>query len=167
MSNVRVVQAAPIKLTVKSSSIIDGESMGIDQVFNGWDAGGDNISPDLSWSGAPKETACYAITCFDPDAPTGCGFWHWTAVNIPPDITSIDAGQVPKSAVEVRNDYGTSDYGGACPPIGDGVHRYIFTVYALKEEVPVDENASSALANFHIHALKLAQNSITVTYERT
>lgn len=166
MTKVRIPKAAPVHLEVTSSALVDGGKLQNAQVFNGWDAGGENISPDLSWEGAPSETACYAITCFDPDAPTGSGFWHWAIVNIPANIKSIKAGKTPQGAIEARNDYGFCGYGGACPPHGDGAHRYIFTVYALKEALDIDKNTSCAVCAFNIHALKLAQGSIEVTYER-
>lgn len=160
----RVPSPAPIVLKVTSKALTNGAPMRSPQVFTG--AGGGNISPDLAWEAGPVGTKCYAVTCFDPDAPTGSGWWHWVLVNIPHDVLRLEAGQVPKSALPAPSDYGTLGYGGACPPEGDGAHRYIFTVYALKSFVSEEALATAAMAAFHIHASKLAEGLLTVTYAR-
>ncbi|HXT16046.1 MAG TPA: YbhB/YbcL family Raf kinase inhibitor-like protein [Gemmatimonadaceae bacterium] len=121
---------APLRVT--SSSFTEGGDIPLDFVFTG--CGGKNKSPQLAWSGAPEGTKSYAITCFDPDAPTGSGFWHWVAFDIPGNVTSIDSSDgkdAPKGGKSATSDYGMTGYGGPCPPKGDGKHRYIFTVYAL------------------------------------
>ncbi len=127
--------------------------------------GGQNISPDLRWSGAPEGTASYALTCYDPDAPTGSGWWHWIAFDIPTDVTALDTGAaLPAAAREWRNDYGYDGYGGPCPPPGPA-HRYVFTVYALDvAELGVPEGATSAVCRFNLLAHVLASASFTATF---
>lgn len=126
-----------------------------------------NTSPQLSWSGAPEGTKSYAITCYDPDAPTGSGFWHWTVANIPADVTELTAGAaVPAGAVEGRTDYGAPGFGGAAPPAGHGPHRYIFTVFAVDtDKLDVTPDNSGAVFGFNLHFHTLAKASITATYE--
>ena len=126
-----------------------------------------NTSPHLKWSGAPDGTKSFAITCYDPDAPTGSGFWHWTVANIPADVTELPAGgPVPAGAVEGRTDFGEPGYGGAAPPPGHGPHRYIFTVFAVDEEsLPVTPEDSGPKYGFNLHFHTLAKASITATFE--
>lgn len=148
--------------TLSSNDITDGGVLPDAQV----QAKG-NASPHLKWSGAPEGTKSYAVTCYDPDAPTGSGFWHWTVANIPADVTELPAGgPVPTGAVEGRTDFGEPGYGGAAPPPGHGPHRYIFTVFAVDEEtLPVTREDSGAKYGFNLHFHTLAQASITATYE--
>ena len=147
-------------LTLKSNAIRKGKSIPIEQVFNGSGCDGQNISPDLEWSGAPKNTKAFAVTVFDPDAPTGSGWWHWIVFNIPANVNHLALGAgsgkapLPEGAIQGRNDYGQFGYGGPCPPPGKP-HRYVFTVYALKEKVPLDENATAAMVGFNLSHLKL------------
>lgn len=126
------------------------------------DAGGENVRPALSWSGAPEGTKSFAITIYDPDAPTGSGWWHWVAVDLPASITSLDEGaELPDGVREWVNDYGYVGYGGPCPPPGPA-HRYEHTVYALPfEKVPVPDDAPSAPLRFTIIANALASATIT------
>lgn len=126
-----------------------------------------NTSPHLKWSGAPEGTKSYAITVFDPDAPTGSGFWHWTVANIPADVTEIEAGgPLPSGAVEGRTDFGEPGFGGAAPPPGHGPHRYIFTVFAVDtDRLDVTREDSGAKYGFNLHFHTLASASITATYE--
>ena len=123
-------------MTVTSRSFRDGAMIANDFVFTG--CGGRNQSPQLSWSDVPAGTKSFAITCFDPDAPTGSGYWHWLAFDIPASVTSVEAGsgteQAPGGGKSGYTDFGLSAYCGPCPPPGDGAHRYIFTVYALDVE---------------------------------
>lgn len=142
--------------------------------FNGMGCSGDNKSPVLRWSGAPQGTKSFAVTCYDPDAPTGSGWWHWSVINIPGSTTELprDAGaegdrNLPKGASHVRIDYGVKAWGGPCPPPGDKPHRYVFTVYALKtERIDVPPDATAALAGFMINANALGKASFTALYGR-
>ena len=143
--------------------------------FNGFGCSGENKSPALRWSGAPKNTKSFAVTMYDPDAPTGSGWWHWLVINIPADVAELaaDAGAansatLPKGALQGRTDYGVAAWGGTCPPQGDKPHRYIFTVYALKtDKLDVPADASAALTGYMIHANMLGKASFTATYGRT
>lgn len=156
-----------------TSDVISGQ-LGNEQVLNGFGCKGDNISPKLSWGKAPHGTKSFAVTMYDPDAPTGSGWWHWVIFDIPSDTTSIarNSGDVslnllPQSAIQSITDFGKSGYGGACPPIGHGAHKYIFTVYALDvEKLGLDVNASPALVGFMINSHTLAKASIIAYYGR-
>ncbi|NJC41566.1 hypothetical protein GGQ87_001824 [Brevundimonas alba] len=150
--------------TLSSNDITDGGVLPDAQV----QAKG-NTSPHLKWSGAPEGTKSYAVTCYDPDAPTGSGFWHWTVANIPADVTELSTGgPVPSGAVEGRTDYGSPGFGGAAPPPGHGPHRYIFTVFAVDtEKLDVTPDNSGAVFGFNLHFHTLAKATITATYENT
>lgn len=129
-----------------------------------------NRSPQLAWSGAPEGTKSFAVTCYDPDAPTGSGFWHWTVANIPADVTELAEGAspagLPRGAVEGRTDFGEPGFGGAAPPPGHGPHRYIFTVFAVDtERLDVTPENSGAVFGFNLHFHTLAKASITGVYE--
>jgi Raf kinase inhibitor-like YbhB/YbcL family protein len=144
------------------------------QVFKGFGCEGKNLSPALKWSGAPAGTKSFAITVYDPDAPTGSGWWHWVVYNIaaattelPEGAGSADGKGLPTGAVQGRTDFGTPGFGGACPPKGDKPHRYIFTVHALKtEEIDVPADATAALVGFMINANRLGRASFTAKYGR-
>lgn len=149
-----------------SSVVAEGEALHSDQVFQGFGCEGGNTAPDLEWSGAPEGTQSFAITVYDPDAPTGSGWWHWFAFNIPVDVTSVPTGgALPEGAVELVNDYGAPGFGGPCPPPGE-VHRYQFTVHALGAPLEIDGSVSNALAGFMVNANSLATASITAVYTR-
>ena len=157
-----------------SPDIKPGSSIDKKFEFNGFGCSGENKSPALQWSGAPAGTKSFAVTMYDPDAPTGAGWWHWSVINIPADVTELkpDAGAVgganlPKGASHVRIDYGVAGWGGTCPPPGDKPHRYVFTVFALKTdklEIPADATAS--LAGFMMNANALGKASFTAMYGR-
>lgn len=142
--------------------------------FNGFGCSGENKSPALKWSGAPRDTQSFAVTVYDPDAPTGSGWWHWMVINIPAAVTELaaNAGTVnsttlPKGAVQNRIDYGVAAWGGTCPPQGDKPHRYIFTVYALKtDKLDVPADATAALTGYMINANALGKASFTARYGR-
>jgi Raf kinase inhibitor-like YbhB/YbcL family protein len=145
--------------SVTSTDVTDGQPLKDDQVA---DLG--NTSPQLSWEGAPEGTKSFTVTCFDPDAPTPSGFWHWVLVDLPADVTSLDtgaaAGELPGGAFHVRNDGGAAGFMGAAPPQGDQVHRYFFVVHAVKEEtLGVDADASPAVVSFNL-AFKTAGRAI-------
>ena len=144
------------------------------QVYNGYGCTGGNRSPAMSWSGAPPGTRSFAVTVFDPDAPTGSGWWHWLLYDIPVNVNSLPEGagdrdgrHLPAGAVQGRTDFGTPAFGGACPPRGDRPHRYVFTVYALKvEKIDVPADATAATIGFALNANQLARSSITAHYGR-
>ena len=164
-----MAQAGDFKLS--STDISEGSKLKIDQVFKGFGCEGKNVSPALSWSGAPKGTKSFVILVHDPDAPTGSGWWHWVVANIPANVTSLPAGvksgkALPKGALQFRNDFGVADFGGACPP-KDEVHRYNFTIFAMKtEKLSVPAQSSPALVSFVTRANALASATITAVYNR-
>jgi Raf kinase inhibitor-like YbhB/YbcL family protein len=168
--NPSVAQAAEFALT--SPNLASGK-LSEQQVFNSFGCSGQNISPALRWSGAPAGTKSFAITAYDPDAPTGSGWWHWVVYNLPANITALPEGAgaegsklLPKGAAMGPTDFGTKAYGGACPPPGKP-HRYIFTVHALKvEKIDVPANATAAFIGFNLNANRIGQASITATYGR-
>ena len=160
--------AADFVLT--SRDIADNRPLTSREVFQGFGCEGGNTSPELSWINAPISTKSYAITVYDPDAPTGSGWWHWTVFNLPASTHSLPRGvgaNLPVGAVQGRTDYGQPGFGGACPPIGDKPHRYQFTVWALKaDKLPLDNQASGALVGYMLNANVLAKATITSTYGR-
>jgi len=153
--------------SVMSNDITDGDPVADDQV-----AAGGNTSPQLSWSGFPEETKSFVVTCFDPDAPTPSGFWHWVVVDIPASVTELTTGAasggLPAGAFHVRNDGGGKDFMGAAPPEGDCAHRYYFVVHAVGEEhLGVDADASPAVVSFNLAFKTLARAQIVGTYRLT
>ena len=142
--------------------------------FDGFGCGGDNRSPILQWSGAPEGTKSFAVNVYDPDAPTGSGFWHWYVIDLPASCTGLAANAgakggdgLPAGARHIRNDYGQYAWGGMCPPPGDQPHRYIFTVHALSvERIELPDDAPAALTGFMVNANTLAKASFTATYGR-
>jgi Raf kinase inhibitor-like YbhB/YbcL family protein len=150
-----------------SNDIADGELLDNAQVANIMGYGGENLSPQLAWRGFPAETKSFAVTVHDPDAPTGSGFWHWLAVNIPSDVTELATGagadgsdSLPSGVLQLRNDAGTKGYVGSAPPAGDPAHRYVHTVHALDvERLDVGPDASAAFVGFNLrfHAIARAQ----------
>jgi len=166
------VNAAEFKLV--SADIASKATISNKHVFNGFGCSGNNISPELSWSGALAGTQSFALTVYDPDAPTGSGWWHWVVINIPANVSEIKAGagtadgkSLPTGSQQVRTDFGTVGYGGPCPPAGDKPHRYIFTLYALKApKLEVGVDATAALAGFMINGNKLGSATFTAYYGR-
>jgi Raf kinase inhibitor-like YbhB/YbcL family protein len=164
--------AAAAEFTLKSDQI--GGQLTIEQVYSGFGCTGKNISPALKWSDAPKTAKSFAVTVYDPDAPTGSGWWHWVVFNIPATVTELktDAGDpqkkiAPQGSVQSMTDYGKPGFGGACPPIGDKPHRYIFTVFALDvPKLDLDEKANAALVGFMLNQHALAKASLISYYGR-
>ena len=158
---------------LKTTSFDPKKELPMKHVYNGFGCTGENISPALEWEGAPKDTKSFAITVYDPDAPTGSGWWHWTVVNIPASVTKIEAGasnskKLPEGSIEGRTDFGKPGFGGACPPVGDKAHRYIFTIWALKTErlEGVNNDASGAMVGYNLNFNSLGKSSFTVEYGR-
>ena len=163
-------------LTLTSANFKEGATLGMEHVLSaeyGFGTSGGNKSPQLSWSGAPAGTKSFAVHCFDPDAPTGSGFWHWVVVNIPATVDSLAAGagdpasgKLPQGALQVRTDFGAPGYGGPCPPPGKP-HRYVFSLYALDiDKMDVPNDASGALVGFNIGAHTVGKAVITAQYGR-
>lgn len=161
-------------LTLSSNDIAAGEYMNKKHEYQGFGCSGGDLSPHLTWSNAPKGTKSFAITAYDPDAPTGSGWWHWQVVNIPVNVTELATGAgsskenlAPKGSMQIESDYGSRGFGGACPPQGHGVHHYRFTVHALSvEQLTLPENASGALAGYMINANTIESSTIEALYKR-
>ncbi|MEW7315072.1 kinase inhibitor [Buttiauxella gaviniae] len=166
--------SAASAFTVSSSDISQDKPLTETQVFQGFGCSGSNISPQLAWKNPPAGTKSFAVTVYDPDAPSGSGWWHWTVVNIPAETRTIPAGagdaakpKLPAGAVQGRNDFGYAGFGGACPPAGAKAHRYQFTVWALSaDKLPIDMNASGALVGFMLNSNVIAKTQLTATYGR-
>ncbi|GIJ10608.1 YbhB/YbcL family Raf kinase inhibitor-like protein [Micromonospora andamanensis] len=153
--------------TLTSDDVQNGEPM--DAAHAHGSTGGDNVSPHLAWSGFPAETKSFVVTCFDPDAPTGSGFWHWVLVNLPADVTELPRGATDddlKGGFTVRNDYGEHGFGGAAPPPGDRPHRYVFAVHALDVDgLDVTPEATPAYVGFNLAFHTLARATTRPTYQ--
>ena len=160
---------------VTSNDVSDGDMLAMPQVSGVFGAGGEDVSPHLSWSGFPAETRSFVVTCFDPDAPTGSGFWHWNVLDIPASVTELpsnagsqDGANLPSGTTVIRNDAGLPGYIGAAPPAGHGPHRYVFAVHAMSDEkVGVDSSVSNAVAGFNMFGRVLARAVIIPIYEQT
>jgi Raf kinase inhibitor-like YbhB/YbcL family protein len=164
-------------MKVTSASFADGDYLSQEHVLSagyGFGCAGANRSPHLAWSDVPDGTRSFAVTCYDPDAPTGSGFWHWVVVNIPPSARELAPGagdpangQLPPGALQVRTDFGTPGYGGPCPPEGDHPHRYLFTVHAVGlDQLPVTADSSAAVVGFYLHFNTLAKGSLMGLFKR-
>ena len=164
-------------MMLTSDSFKDGDYLPKAHVLSteyGFGCDGGNASPHLAWAGAPEGTKSFGLTCFDPDAPTGSGFWHWVVVNIPPGLTELpldagnpSSGKLPAGALQVRTDFGKPGYGGPCPPPGDHPHRYLFTVHAVSlDKLPVTADTSAAVVGFYLNFNTLAKASLMGLYKR-
>lgn len=155
------------------SNTLGGNATSIEE-FNGFGCTGDNVSPQLSWSNAPEGTKSFAITMYDPDAPTGSGWWHWVVFDIPSNINEVmknagdvKAGLMANGAIQSITDYGAMGYGGPCPPENHGFHQYIITVHALKvDKLGLDENTNPAVVGYYLWNNTIAKSSIVAYYER-
>jgi Raf kinase inhibitor-like YbhB/YbcL family protein len=155
---------------VTSEAFHDGGRLPDAQVFDGMGYTGANLSPALVWEDPPQGTKSFVLTCYDPDAPTGSGWWHWVVANLPADCRALPEGAgsgkggLPEGAIQTRTDFGAPGYGGAAPPPGPA-HRYIFTVHALKvDRIDVDESASGAMVGFNVYGNTLGSASTTALY---
>jgi Raf kinase inhibitor-like YbhB/YbcL family protein len=158
--------------TLKSNDV--GGQATVKQVFNGFGCTGGNVSPELNWEHAPEGTKSFAVTMYDPDAPTGSGWWHWVMFDIPATVHELKSGagtpgsaDEPKGSVQSTTDFGKPGYGGPCPPEGGGFHQYLITVYALKtDHLGLDKSASPALVGYNLNANLIEKASIVVYYKR-
>lgn len=159
---------------VTSPQVKKGGRIADEQVFNNFGCQGGNISPALHWKGAPADTKSFAVTVYDPDAPTGSGWWHWVVFNIPASANAVNrnagdpkAGLLPAGSIQSRTDFGSPGYGGPCPPTGDKPHRYEFTVYALKvDKLPLDEHAPAAMVGYYLHQNLIKKAVLKAQYGR-
>lgn len=156
---------------LSSPDIRDGATLSAAQVYSGFGCSGGNLSPQLNWQNAPAGTQSFALTVYDPDAPTGSGWWHWTLYDIPATINQLPRGAtsktLPAGSQQGRNDYGSESFGGACPPAGNAPHRYVFTLHALKvAHLEAPPGASAALLGYLINSNRLASVSLTPLYGR-
>lgn len=174
LSAQRPAARAAGRFTLTSPDVGPGAPIAARHVANVFGCRGGNVSPALSWRGAPAGTKSYAVTVYDPDAPTGSGWWHWVVFDIPATATSLAAGAggaqgrgLPNGARQGNTDFGTPGYGGPCPPPGDKPHRYVFTVFALKvDRIDVPANATAAMVGFNLNANRLATATFTARYGR-
>ncbi|MDF2456396.1 MAG: ybcL [Cytophagaceae bacterium] len=158
--------------TLKSTEL--GGQATSNQVFSGMGCTGGNISPQLSWENVPEGTKSFAVNMYDPDAPTGSGFWHWVVFDIPANTKELksNAGNpeknlLPAGAIQSMTDFGKQGYGGPCPPEGHGFHQYIVTVYALKtDKLGLDKNTNPAMVGFYLHANTIQKSSLIFYYKR-
>lgn len=160
---------------LQSPDVAEGKTIASAQVFNGFGCTGQNVSPALSWSGAPAGTQSFAVLVHDPDAPTGgAGWWHWLVYNLPSTTTGLPSGagtadgaKLPAGAAQAVTDFGAPGWGGPCPPVGDKPHRYVFTVHALKvPKLDIAPGSSASLVGFMVNANSLGKATITATYGR-
>lgn len=163
---------AKTPFVVSSADFVPNKTVNNNNMLNSFGCTGNNVSPQISWSGAPKGTKSFVLTMYDPDAPTGSGWWHWVAYNIPSTVSGFAAGAsadgtLNAAIVQAPNDGGDPHYGGPCPPKGDKPHRYIFTLRALSvDKTPLPVNASPALVGAMTRANTIAKTSFMVKVGR-
>lgn len=161
------------RFTLRSNDIAEGQTLPTPQLSGLFGAGGEDRSPHLAWEGFPAETQSFAVTCYDPDAPTASGFWHWAVFNIPASVTELPSGAgdasgsgLPEGAVSLTNDGGVKQFLGAAPPAGHGPHRYIFAVHAVDvPKLDIPDSASPALLGFNLFSHAIARALLTAVYE--
>jgi len=161
---------AVASFSVTSDDVVDGQQMAA--TFAHGSAGGDDVSPQLSWSGFPTQTAGFVVTCFDPDAPTGSGWWHWLLLDVPVGVTALargagsaDGSGLPAGAWQLTNSYGSAAFGGAAPPPNDYPHKYFFAVHALDvATLGIDATVSQEVAGFNLTAHTIARGLVVPTY---
>lgn len=166
--------ASGVDFILKSSDIKGGKQIDKKFIFNSFGCSGQNISPQISWVSVPPHTKSFALTVFDPDAPTQSGWWHWLVLNIPLNFKEIPQGfgnenkfNLTNGIIQIRNDFSTFSFGGPCPPAGDKKHRYVFTLYALSvEKIDLKEDSSPAIASFMINQYVLSKSVIEAIYQR-
>jgi hypothetical protein len=165
-------RTTPGRFRVVAPDLASQGRITLSHVFNGMGCSGQNISPALQWYNPPAGTRSFAVTAYDPDAPTGSGWWHWVMYNIPAGTTGLPAGagngrNAPRGSAQGQTDFGTKGYGGPCPPAGDRPHHYHFTVFALKvDKLDIPGNATAAYVGFNLNANKLATARVTALYAR-
>jgi Raf kinase inhibitor-like YbhB/YbcL family protein len=159
---------------VASTDVRDGDALPRPQRSRIFGAGGEDTSPQLSWRGFPSQTKSFVVTCYDPDAPTACGFWHWAVVDIPASVTSLPTGagdeigsDLPPGSFQLRNDAGLAGYLGAAPPPGHGPHRYFFVIHAVGvETLGIPQDASNGLLGFNLFGQTLARATLVCSHQR-
>ena len=158
--------------SLTSNSITNGQPLATPQISGIMGAGGEDVSPQLSWSGFPAETRSFAVTVYDPDAPTLSGFWHWAVANLPADVNELpdnagDGNELPGGALTLVNDAGMRRYVGAAPPQGHGPHRYYVAVHGVDvAKLDLPEDASPAFLGFNLFQHAAARAYIYGTYEQ-
>jgi Raf kinase inhibitor-like YbhB/YbcL family protein len=168
----RPVPAPVGHFRVTAPDLVSKGRISLPHVFNGMGCNGQNISPALQWTNPPAGTKSFAVTVYDPDAPTGSGWWHWVMYNIPATTTALPAGagngrNAPRGSDQGTTDFGTKGYGGPCPPVGDKPHHYNFTVFALKvDKLDLPGNATAAMVGYNLNANKLGTARLTALYAR-
>jgi Raf kinase inhibitor-like YbhB/YbcL family protein len=163
-----------INFCLKSPEFVENGTLNKKHEFNSFGGDGNNLSPKLEWSNFPVNAKSFALTLYDPDAPTGSGFWHWIILNIPIDVCVLEknAGDIeskyaPKNAIHIVNDYGFKGFGGPCPPSGDKPHRYEFVLHAIDvEKIDIDEKCTNAVARFMINQHSIEKAKTTAYYQR-
>jgi Raf kinase inhibitor-like YbhB/YbcL family protein len=174
LSLLPLAASAAGKFALESAEIKANAKIAEKHVYKGFGCDGGNVSPSLHWKNAPAGTKSFAVTVYDPDAPTGSGWWHWVVFNLPADVVTLPlgagdpaSGKAPRGAIQSVTDFGAPGYGGPCPPQGDKPHRYVFTVHALKaDRLDLDARAMPALVGFMINAERIGKASFTATYGR-
>lgn len=172
MLKVAQVKTPKVSMSFSSPDIVNQGVLTSKQVANAFGCQGSNISPELNWSNAPQDTKSFAVTVYDPDAPTGSGFWHWVVYNIPAHVNKLERNSanniqlLPKGAVQSVNDTGSANFLGACPPVGDKAHRYIYTIYALNTMLDVNEKTTPAVLGFSLNGKVLAKSQFVGYYKR-